>query len=657
MKKFFVGQTHSCAPAFALLLAISLGLAANAQTSKPDAPSAPPESPKGRIIFQSSGESPAESSEKTAPVPASLANELSSAVRSAPFVTAYDLDARIAPATAQLTMRARLTVRNDGAEPLKQIALQISSSLHWESAALISAKGRTILSVDQHVLDTDADHTGRANEVVLTLPAALPPGESVVLDMFYSGSIEPSAARLERIGATASEAEKADWDAIGEDSTALRGFGNVLWYPVASPPLFLGQAAQLFEAVGEAKRKGATATARLRLVVDFAGHPPALAYFCGRRLALKPAGDPAAAGLVNAPGEATAEFAAARIGFRTMSLFIQPTLERLLTPFGDSPTSGALLALESNDDSSVPLVVASARDAAVILQDWLGPQPLSALTIIDQPGQPFEDGPLLVAPLRSLAGPDATPALTHSLTHAWVQSGSPWMDEGLAQFFVLLGVERSRGREAATAQLETLLQPLALAEPPFEAGKPEPKGQPLTSTGSELYYRRKAAAVWWMLRDIAGDEALKQALQAWRVRPQTSATPEQDAAAFESVLEKTTAKNLHWFFDDWVFHDRGLPDLTVVDVTPRELPAAPGKSSGWLIAVTVRNDGAAVADVPVIVRSGTYSTTQRIRVAGFASVTTRVLVEAPPTEVLVNDGTTPEQRSSTHVRAINLQAR
>jgi hypothetical protein len=152
-------------------------------------------------------------------------------------------------------------------------------------------------------------------------------------------------------------------------------------------------------------------------------------------------------------------------------------------------------------------------------------------------------------------------------------------------------------------------------------------------------------------RDL-GDDVLKLTLQAWREQPVSTDTPEQQATLFEGALEKNYGKDLQWFFNDWVFHDRGLPDLTLVDVTPRELPASAGRSSGWLVAVSVRNEGAAVADVPLIIRSGSYSTTQRMRIPGFSNVTTRIVVEAPPTQVLLNDGGTPEQRISSHSRDI-----
>lgn len=644
-----------------VLLGSSLRATAQSQTPQPSEPPHQATQPKGEIIFQSQGEphvaAPKDDAPEAAQAESKGTPDITDTERSALTFTAYDLDARLTPAASCLAMRARLTLRNDGATPLNHLALQISSSLTWESATLVGDKTLSKLPLAQHLLETDADHTGKVSEAILTLPAALAPGASLTIDTFYSGSIKQNSTRLERIGAAHSEAAKTDWDAITEEATALRGFGDVLWYPVAAPQVFLGEGAQLFDAVGKTKLRESNASVRLRVGVEYVGDPPIAAYFCGRRRAFTSVSDNVDAPVVNAPGLATVEFVARPLGFRVMSLFLINSPEIFATPLPGASTSGGVLAVETTNDSQLPLVAATATDAAALLTEWLGPQPLSSLAVLDHAGQPFEDGPFLVAPLAALAAPDAAPAMTHSLAHAWVQTGRPWMDEGLAQFFVLLGVERAKGREEATAQLDALLEPLTLAEPALEAGKPAPVGEPLPSASSEFYYRRKAAAVWWMLRDIAGEDALKQALQAWRVQPASTRDPEQDATRFETVLEKTSAKDLHWFFDDWVLHDRGLPDLTLVDVTPRQLPAPPGKSSGWLVAVTVRNDGAAVADVPLVVRSGSYSTTQRMRIPGFGSTTTRIVVEAAPTEVVLNDGSTPEQRSSMHTRDIVLHSK
>ena len=208
--------------------------------------------PHGKVLYQSHGDAPATpdqqqpqpaDAEKQAPPSATA--QLTDADRAAIRITRYDLDVRIVPAASRLTGRARLTLRNASENPLPRIALQISSTLIWESA---SVQGNA-LPLAQHLLDTDADHTGRARELILTLPRPLAPGESLTLDAFYSGTIAANGERLERLGAPASQALEADWDAITSNGIALRGFGNVLWFPVAAPQLFL-QDGTLVPAVG-----------------------------------------------------------------------------------------------------------------------------------------------------------------------------------------------------------------------------------------------------------------------------------------------------------------------------------------------------------------------------------------------------------------------
>jgi hypothetical protein len=694
-----------------------------ASPATPDSTPANPNTPHGEVLFQSHGTpppspdelpdttSPANSSglhTRTPAVPAAAAPqnaaapnpdtspEVTDAVRAALAFTAYDLDARISPATAALTMRARITVRNSGAQPLTHIALQISSTLIWDAVTLFTPTSRQRLPLAQHLIDTDADHTGKASEAILTLPTPLAPGSSLTLDTLYSGTLAASSGRLERIGAVPAQAASADWDAIGAPTpmssssnadtdpqplptpgtlVALRGFGNVLWYPVAAPQLFLGAGNQLFAAIAQARLRDEPIPIHLRLAVEYRGDPPVAAYFCGRRQTLTAIPDDPDAPTATGSGIATADFATEPLGFRLPSLFVIDHPEAILPVSAATP----LLAVETSDDKTLPLLSQSATSIEPLLDRWFGARPLSELTILDHSGQPFEDGPLLVAPAAALAGSTAAPALTHSLTHAWVQTGQPWMDEGLAQFMSILWVEQQRGREAALAELESLLQPLPLVEPdlsseaPINAPPPisvasatssssaehdtsspntKDPGEPLIAASNEVYYRRKAAAVWWMLRDLTGDDALRQALSAWRTQPISTASAEDQAVAFETLLEKTSGKDLGWFFSDWVLRDRGLPDLTLVDVTPRQLPATKGHDAGWLVAVTIRNDGAATADVPLVIRSGTFSVTKRERIPGFTSISDRIIVETEPTQVLVNDGSVPEVRTSHHTREL-----
>jgi hypothetical protein len=180
-------------------------------------------------------------------------------------------------------------------------------------------------------------------------------------------------------------------------------------------------------------------------------------------------------------------------------------------------------------------------------------------------------------------------------------------------------------------------------------------GQPLISAYDELYFRRKAAAVWWMLRDIAGEQPLQIALSTWRTQQPRKDSAEEQAHALEALLEKTSGKDLSWFFNDWVLRDRGLAALSIVDVVPREMPAGTGHGKGWLVAVTVHNAGAAEVEVPLVIRSGAFSTTRRIRIAGNSNTTERVVTENPPSEVVVNDGSVPESGPSVHTRDVVVQ--
>ncbi len=543
--------------------------------------------------------------------------EVTDAERDALTFTGYDLDVHLVPARARIAVHAGLAVRNDGTAPLTRLALQISSTLAWESFGLKTAAGVVPLTFVQHRINTDADHTGVSREAVVTLPTALAPGAKLELVALYSGQIGQSAERLERIGAPAEQAAVADWDAISADGlnvqTALRGYGNVLWYPVSSAPVFLGDGAKLFDAVGWAKQRQQGAATRLRVAVEFTGEAPSSVYFCGRREALTPVRENNDAPVAEGTGVATAEFATRPLGFRVPSLFVT----------GQAPTvtDGALLSAVTDQNGVLTQYAAAAAKTQQLLMDWLGVSPLAPLNVLDHDGQPFEDAAFLVTPLAGGDPAALAPVLVHTLAHAWFQSSHVWLDEGVAQLMSLLWVETNDGREAATAQLEAAANTLALAEPEIkaaadaQAGEAEDGavaklveapvgkglvGQSLIGARSQVYYRTKAAAVLWMLRSIAGEDALKRALQNYRKAGAADADPEE----FEKVLEQASGKDLRWFFDDWVYRDRGLPDLSIRHVSSRRTPDEGPKAGGWLIAVDVRNDGDAVAEVPVTVRSG-----------------------------------------------------
>jgi hypothetical protein len=612
--------------------------------------------------------------QKSAAKPDSLA--VTDAECSSLTFTAYDLDVHLTPASAAISVRAGVTVRNDGDLPLKRLVLQISSTLQWDAISTRTPSGAiTPVPFITHHVDTDADHTGEMDEAVLTLRQPLAPGASIDLATLYSGTIPRSAKRLERIGAPVDQALSEDWDAIAApesdapgDGTALRGFGNVLWYPVSAQPVSLGDGASVFQSVGATKLRESAATIRLRLAVEYIGDPPDAAFFCGHREQLIATSDNPNLPAAEAPGIATARFDERPIGFRTPSIFITGAAASNT----GTPANADLIAAVTTRYDSLPAYSAAAAQVEPLLTDWLGPLPLTPLTILDRPGQPFEDDALLVRPMRAVDPATLAPSLAHSLTHAWIRSSHAWIDEGLAQFMSQLWTERTAGRPAALAELQDAARPLALAEPETPAADSasssspssdpqsgssnaknptfSPGGASLAEATGDIFYRTKAAAVWWMLRGIIGDDALKQSLQAYRSDPKL----DHDSRGLQLTLEKFSHKDLGWFFNDWVYRDRGLPDLTIVSVTPSQLDSRTGVASGWLVAVVVRNDGYAAADVPVTVRSRTSTQTERLRIPGQSAVSTRIIFAGTPEQVEVNDGSTPETVTSVHTRQLVL---
>jgi hypothetical protein len=621
------------------VLAMVLVVSSAAMGQATPAPEPDQTTPHGKILFNRDQDSPAV--EKPAKPPQQPAAVVTDVERASLTFTAYDLDVHLAPAQSQLAVHAGFTVKNSGKESLTRLTFQISSSLKWESFAMRSGGRVSPLSFAEQTIDTDADHTGKATEAVVSLPQPLEPGASVELTGFYSGEVAQSAERLERIGAPLDQASRADWDRISPEWTALRGFGNVLWYPTAAAPVFLGDGARLFQSVGQTKLRQAAATFHVRLTVEYVGDVPDAAFFCGRREQLKAVSENQSLPVAESPGVATAEFSERPLGFRTPSLFI--------TDRAGTVTDDSLISAITDHYDALPGYGAAADKVRPLLAEWLGPGPLSVLTILDHDGQPFEDDALLVVPMRAAAPDTLAPALAHSLSHAWFRSSHVWLDEGVAQFMGLQWMEQSLGREVAVAHLEEEAKALALVEPAAgkSAGATEGEGQSLLQASDEVYYRAKAAAVLEMLRSIAGDDALRRAFELYREDKMDG-----DPKEFQRVLERTSKRELGWFFEDWVYRDRGLPDLSIASVTPRAIDQIGNKGAGWLVAVEVRNDGGAVAEVPVTVRSGTLTATQRLRIPGRSSASTRIVFEGTPAEVLVNDGTVPEVESSMHIRQI-----
>ena len=180
--------------------------------------------------------------------------------------------------------------------------------------------------------------------------------------------------------------------------------------------------------------RNSAATIRLRLAVEYTATRPTQPSSAAAASRSPPSATTATSPPPISPGVATALFDAQPLGFRSPSLFIT---DRPPSQSG-TPANPDLIAAVTDHYDALPAYAAAAALVEPLLTDWLGPQPLATLSLIDHPGQPFEDDALLVRPMRSAEPATLAPALAHSLTHAWIHSTHPWIDEGLAQFLSLL---------------------------------------------------------------------------------------------------------------------------------------------------------------------------------------------------------------------------
>ncbi len=257
----------------------------------------------------------------------------------------------------------------------------------------------------------------------------------------------------------------------------------------------------------------------------------------------------------------------------------------------------------------------------------------------------------------------------------------------------LLYTERTDGRDSALVDLAASAESLARTE-----ALPSPGAAPLTGCIDAVCSRTKSAYVFGMLRQLVGDDALKQAISGWlaarprrrrwrhrtriparssvclRPRPAricsgssrtgstgTPACPISPSSA--SLLARSNAAP-----STTPCPRRTIRRAALSATCPCRNPAIPPRAEqgttasrnqigprdgSWLVAVEVQNNGNAAAQVPVTVRAGSLQNSLPLRIAAHSRATIRVPFEVAPEEVWVNDGTTPEQRNYTHHRSLN----
>jgi hypothetical protein len=544
--------------------------------------------------------------------------------REAFSVTNYDLNLQVEPEQHRLGVRGKITLRNDSPTPQKIAVLQISSSLDWRS---IKAGDKVVQFVTQPYT-SDIDHTGSLSEAIVTLPQAVPPNGTIEMEIAYEGVVLLDATRLTRIGTPEEAANRTDWDQIGEASTAVRGAGYVAWYPIVTEVANLSEGNSLFEVLARWKNREAGSKIRLQIALTGNYDAPPQILFSGVSC---PVIDFESTSAPNQLVAADCAYQPLRLDVPTLVIADYKVLKR---------SAIEVLYLRGNDVAAT--IFADAAEKIVpFITDWFGPIREKARTVDlpDPKAAPFESGALLLTPL---AGDDpklAGLAAAHQLTHAAFVSFRPWTEEGLAHFAQALYLEREKGRQAALDYMGLHRSALSEIEAPTTAPKSEDEAnRSLVNTTSEELYRSKAMCVWWMLRDVVGDAALKKAIAAYR--------PEEDKepSYMPRLIQAQTQRDLEWFFDDWVYRDRGLPDFKVESAFSRKT-----MTGSFMLTITLDNLGTAGAEVPVIVKFAGGEIMRRLEVRAKSKAVTRVEVTGAPQEIIVNDGSVPESDTTNNV--------
>jgi len=549
--------------------------------------------------------------------------------REAFTVTKYDLEVRLEPEQQRLSARGRITLRNDSSQPQKIVALQISSSLNWRA---IRAADKPLQFVSQP-FTSDIDHTGGLSEAIVTLPAEIKPKDSVELEIGYEGVIPLDITRLTRVGVPEGIARHTSWDQIGKSFTAVRGAGYVAWYPITTESADFSEGNSLFEVVDRWKAREAGSEMSVRACAPSRSD---------RRDTLFVGEDSGSWG--SSHGGVVDEFCAehryAPMGL-VVPTFVVATYQHAWTP--PAPPL-PIFSLEGHE-AGAATYSAAFDPATKFVTEWFGKPttPIAIADLADPHAAPFESGTLLMV---SMAGEDTKLAginLVHELTHSALASPRPWIYEGLAHFAEAVYREQQGGREAALDLLGLHRAAFLDSEKEVAAAPQKNSGQPLINTFDETYYRSKAAYVWWMLRDMVGADALKQAIHNYRAAEDT------DPKYVERLIESAAKRDLGWFFDDWVYHDRGLPDFHVLAVHPWKDESEKTDREVQMMTVTLENLGTAGAEVPFTIHCEASEVTNRLEVHAKSAATMRVQLPCAPIEIVVNDGSVPESDFTNNV--------
>lgn len=527
--------------------------------------------------------------------------------------TNYDLTERVEPEQHRLGVRGKITLRNDSATPQKMLALQISSTLNWRS---IRSDGNP-LEFATHQYTSDIDHTGALSEAIVTLAQEIPPKSTLELEIGYEGVIPLDARRLTRIGIPEDKAKQADWDQISNAFTAVRGIGYVAWYPIATEAANLSEGDSVPETVGRWTSREKNARMLVSLESTWA--------------------TPIFSGTTEHTDFSNAgQFRMVDVGFNVPT-FVIADYQRFMPKANDSISVYYLAGQQDRAEAYGEV----ATQIEPIIPGTHGEGTLKILALPEPDAQPFVTEGMLLTPLNAPMTNEAELSIVYAKARQLIPSPRAWIQDGLAHYAQAEFIEKQKGRQAALDYLTGHATGLIEAEKQT-AEKPGDResSRSLVNAPDGLYLQTKAMYVWWMLKDML-DKLPAEALLNYE------AAEDKDAAYMQRLIEKQTHRDLQWFFDDWVYHDRGLPDFRVASVFSTAIA-----TGGFLVTITVENLGNAGAEVPLTLQFQGGEIRRRLEVHAKSKASVRIEVPSNPLQVVANDGSVPESDTSNNTYKI-----
>ncbi|MDT8325267.1 MAG: M1 family aminopeptidase [Bacteroidota bacterium] len=162
---------------------------------------------------------------------------------------------------------------------------------------------------------------------------------------------------------------------------------------------------------------------------------------------------------------------------------------------------------------------------------------------------------------------EAGSTAAHELAHMWWGDlvtcrdfGDAWLNEGFAVFSEMIYAEHLGGEQAYLENLRETAQRYRINDARSEGVFPLhdfPRARPSSNYPATIYH--KGGVVMAMLRDVMGDSAFFEGLRAYAARHAYDNASTED---LQDVMEEYHGSELDWFFQPWVYA-AGWPEYVI----------------------------------------------------------------------------------------------